>query len=364
MLPRSTRSTRLSTALIVTLAALACTAGSAQAAASCPPGGDYTPGNKLCLKTTHSPDSDNPLTDFISQNSVVTYHVEVHNPGPATATKVVVRFELDRRDPPQPNVRRLTFVSPLPAGCTAPADAPAPNVVTCSLGSVKPGTITRSFNVRTPATAAFTSSVAGVSADARSSDKGNNPNDPTVEDFEDTPEPVEVRVVDGQSISSVPDGVMVTLDTNPIGLDADPFDVRTAKFRLRAVGFSSTALITDSVPDDNTFVCPQTLKCPGGGWTEAFIPGPDGLKDPFDPPGTMEVELRYDATTLPPGFSVSKYAMFHDADYNDPDTGELEQIDDLCAPNPRPPCLNGRPFFASDGDFVAKAFVTGNWRFR
>jgi hypothetical protein len=354
---RLTRLARLMTATILALAALAAVAGSANAQ-------DPTCGNKLCLQTTHSPDSDLPADDFVSQNSVVTYRVEVTNPGTATATKVTLRFELDRNNP-NPAMRRLTAVTPLPAGCTEPAPAPAPNVITCSVGSVKPTgdtPIVFLFNVRTPATAALTSSVASITADARASDKGNNPNDPTVEDFEDVPEPVEVRLVDGRSVSAVPNGVTAALDTDADGSGANGIDTRTAKFTLFPVGFSTTANIKDSVGD--TFVCPQGLKCPGGGWTEAVIPGP--LNDPFAPfvpPSRMDIELVYDVTTLGQGFNLNQYALLHDLDY-DASTTDYEQITQLCGSNPVPPCLRQKPMLLPNGDLLVKALVQGNWRYR
>jgi uncharacterized repeat protein (TIGR01451 family) len=346
MLPSSLRFTRLSIALIATLAALAGTAGSAQAAAPCPAG--FTPGNKLCLATTHSPD-----TAFVTQNSVVTYRVEVVNPGTATATKVTLRFALDPS---------ATLVSTPPRGCSQPSPT---NVITCDLGSVKPtGSSPRVFlfSARMPGAAEITSSQASISADARSSDSGNNPNDPTAEDFSDAPELVEVRVVDGQGISAVPDGISVPLDTDADGSGANGIDNRTAKFTLLAIGFSTTATITDSVADSN-FVCPQGLKCMGGGWTESFIPGPAGLNDPFTLPSRMEIELRYDATTIPNGLTPQKYVLLHDLDY-DPTTTNYEQIAQVCGANPKPPCLLGQPVILPDGDWLVRALVTGNWRFR
>jgi uncharacterized repeat protein (TIGR01451 family) len=348
MLPRFARFTRLSIALIATLAAFAAAGGSAQAAASCPPG--FTAGNKLCLATTHSPD-----TAFVTQSSVVTYRVVVANPGTATATKVSLQFALDPS---------ATLVSTPPSGCSQPS---SDNVITCSLGSVKPtgsSPLVFEFSATMPAVAELTSSTASVTADARASDKGNNPDDPTAESFSDAPEVVEVQVIDGQGISAVPNRVNVPLNTDADGSGATGTDTRTAKFTLFAVGFSTTANITDSVEDN--FVCPQGLKCPGGGWTEAVIPGP--LNDPFAPflpPSRMDIELLYDATTLPPGFGVDKYALLHDLDYN-ASTTNYEQITQLCAPgpNPAPPCLRQEPILLPNGDLLVKALVQGNWRFR
>jgi uncharacterized repeat protein (TIGR01451 family) len=339
---------------------LAGTGGSAQAAAVCPPG--FTPGNKLCLDTSHIQPPD---TTFVTQSSVVTYRVLVANPGTATATKVTLTFTLDITNPP-PGQRRMTVLTPLPSGCSAPADAPAPNAITCSLGSVKPSSTPREFlfNVQMPATAALTSSQARISADARASDKGNNPNDPTAEDFTDTPEVVDVRVVEGLGISAVPNGVTVPLDTDPDGSGATGTDVRTAKFTLVPVGFSTTANIVDSV-EDSHFVCPSGLKCPGGGWTQAVIPGPGNNPfAPFLPPSRMDLELLYDADSLGNGFNLNHYVLLHDLDHNAATT-DYEQITELCAgSNPTPPCLRQEPMLLPNGDLLVKALVQGNWRFR
>jgi uncharacterized repeat protein (TIGR01451 family) len=340
MLPRSTRFTRLSIALIATLAALGGTAASADAAC----------GNKLCLDTTHS-----PTDQFVTQGSVVTYRVAVSNPFTATATKVVLRFALDPS---------ATLASTPPDGCSQPSSA---NVITCSLGSVKPtgsNPLVFEFSATMPAVAKFTSSTASLTADARASDKGNNPNDPTSETFDDTPEIVEVRVIDGAGISAIPNRVNVPLDTDADGSGATGTDNRTAKFTLFAAGFSTTANIRDSVED--TFVCPQGLKCPGGGWTEAVIPGPLGNPlAPFLPPSKMDLELVYDVTTLPQGFTLNKYVLLHDLDY-DASTTNYEQITQLCSPgpNPVPPCLRQQPMLLPNGDLLVKALVQGNWRFR
>jgi hypothetical protein len=213
-----------------------------------------------------------------------------------------------------------------------------------------------------PGAAAITSSTARVSADARASDNGNNPNDPTDEDFPDAPELVEVRVVDGAGISAVPNRVDVPLDTDADGSGATGTDKRTAKFTLFADGFSTTANIRDSVED--TFVCPQGLKCPGGGWTEAVIPGPGNNPfAPFMPPSRMDIELVYDVSTLGNGFNLSQYALLHDLDY-DASTTNYEQITQLCGPNPVPPCLRQKPMLLPNGDLLVKALVQGNWRFR
>jgi uncharacterized repeat protein (TIGR01451 family) len=340
MLFSSARATRLATATIAALAALAGAAGSANADPIC--------GNKLCLETTNS-----PAQVFVTQNSVITYRVAVTNPGTATATKVVLRFQLDSR---------VTLVSAPPTGCSQPSAA---NLITCTIGSVKPtgaSPLVFEFSVRMPGTASFTSSRASISADARASDKGNNPNDPTLEEFSDAPEVIEVRVVDGQGISAIPNGINVPLDTDADGLGATGTDKRTAKFTLFASGFSTTATIDDSVEDN--FVCPQGLKCPGGGWTQAVIPGPaNNPFAPFLPPSSLDIELLYDVTTLPQGFGLNRYALLHDLDY-DASTTNYEQITQLCGPNPVPPCLRAQPMLLPNGDLLVKALVQGNWRYR
>jgi uncharacterized repeat protein (TIGR01451 family) len=343
MLPSAARFTRLSAATIAALVVIAAAAVSAQAVPTC--------GNKLCLETTHSPGP--PDFPFVTQSSVVTYRVVVSNPGTATATKVTLRFALDPG---------ATLVSTPPSGCSQPSSS---NVISCSLGSVKPtGTspLVFEFSARMPAVATLTSSTASISADARQNDKQGNPNDPTEEDFSDDPEVVDVRVVEGQAISGVPNGITVPLNTDTDGSGANGVDRRTAKFTLVAIGFSTTAAINDSV-DDSNFVCPQGLKCMGGGWTESFIPGPGGLLDPFVVPSRMEIELRYDATTIPPGMTPQKYVLLHDLDYL-ASTTNYEQISQLCGANPTPPCLIGRPVVLPDGDFLVRALVKGNWRYR
>ena len=348
MLPSSLRFTRLSLALIATLAALAATAGSAQAAAPCPPGEDYTAGNKLCLKTTHEPGGD-----FVIPGGYIRYRVDILNPGTATATKATLKFTLD----PQ------TTLESFPEGCTRTDANVSPTVVTCFIGSIKPNPdpTTRSFLVKAPGSETSTSAVASISADARQRDKQENPNDPTEEDFADEPEVVTIDFVQGLSASFVPANTPLTLDTDSDRTGATSEDKRTAKFILLASGFSTSATVDDEV-DDDTFVCPEGLKCPGGGWTEAFIPGPNGLDDPFSLPSRMELWLRYDSSTLN-GVTPGQYVMLHDDDY-DPSTIDYEEISKLCGPNPKPPCLLGRPDSLSDGDLLVKALVTGNWRFR
>jgi uncharacterized repeat protein (TIGR01451 family) len=340
MLPRSNRFIRLSTALIVALAALACTAVSAGAAPTC--------GNKLCLETTHEPDSD-----FVIPDGFIRYRVDLTNPGTATATKVTLTFTLD------PATTLISF----PQGCTRTAASVSPTVVTCPLGSVKPtGGTPRTFRflVQAPNTETSTAAVARVSADARQNDKQDNPNDPTGEAFADAPEVIAIDRRQGLSASFVPADTNVTLDTDTDGTGATLTDRRTAKFILRASGFSTSATVEDEV--DDTFVCPERLKCPTGGWTEAFIPGPNGLLDPFSLPSRMEIELRYDESTLN-GAKPNNYVLIHDTDY-DPDTTDYELISQLCGPNPRPPCLLGRPVVLDDGDLLVRALVTGNWRYR
>src|SRR4029453_18970265 len=71
------------------------------------------------------------------------------------------------------------------------------------------------------------SSTASLTADARASDTGNNPNDPTTETFSDAPEVVAVDLRQGVSASAVPDGVQVTLYTDPNGTGATETDTRT-----------------------------------------------------------------------------------------------------------------------------------------
>jgi len=304
-----------------------------------------TCGSKLCLDITHSPAD----VSFVSPGSLVTYTVTVSNPGTSTATKVALRDTLDPR---------TTLVSTLPSGCSI-----ASNVITCTLDSVKPtGSAPRifRFTVAMPASAAVTSNTASISSDARSNDTGNNPNDPTVEAFSDSPEVVEVRVVEDLANSAVPDGIRLKLNTDYDGAGATAADPQTAKFDLLASGFSTTAIVDDDVPDAG-FVCPSGLKCPTGGWVESFVPGPLGLFDPFKPPSEFKIEIRHDSTEIPSGLTRQKYVLLHDKDY-DASTKDYEQIKRSCKSNP-PPCLDDVQVLA-DGDFLITAQVTGNWRFR
>jgi uncharacterized repeat protein (TIGR01451 family) len=304
-----------------------------------------TCGAKLCLDISHSPDN----VSFVSPGSLVTYTVTVSNPGPSTATKVSLTDTLDPR---------TTLSSRLPTGCTIASD-----VITCSLGSVKPtGDTPRvfRFTVAMPASAGVTSNTASLSSDARSSDTGNNPKDPTVETFSDAPEVVEVKVIEDVANSAVPDGIRLKLNTDYDGTGATANDRQTAKFDLLASGFSTTAIVDDDVPDAG-FVCPSGLKCPSGGWVESFVPGPLGLFDPFKAPSEFKIEIRHDSTQIPSGLTRQKYVLLHDKDY-DPSTKDYEQIKRSCKSNP-PPCLDDVQVLA-DGDFLVNAQVTGNWRFR
>jgi uncharacterized repeat protein (TIGR01451 family) len=350
MLPRSTRFARLSIALIATLAVLAGTAGSASADPIC--------GNKLCLETTHEPDGD-----FVIPNGFIRYRVDVTNPGTATATKVTLTFTIDTR----------TTLESSPQGCTQPAapSQPPVTVITCPLGSVKPtGSSPRMFRflVKAPATETPLdnplSARAHISADARQNDKQTNPNDPTGEDFDDAAEIVHADFRQGQSASFIPQGEEVTLNTDTDNTGATPGDQRTAKFVVLATDFFTTAVINDQVSDAG-FVCPDGVRCPSGGWTEAVIPGPLGNPlAPFLPPNRMELELRYDEMSLPPGLTPAKYVLLHDRDY-DPTTKNYEQVTALCASsNPVPPCLRGLPVKLSDGDLFVRALIDGNWRWR
>ena len=309
-----------------------------------------TCGSKLCLDISHSPDNAHPPDNasFVSPGSYVTYTVAVSNPGPSTATKVTLTDALD------PDT---TLVSNLPSGCT-----PASKTITCSLGSVKPtGSEPRllRFTVSMPTAEGDTSNRATLSYDARASDTGNNPKDPTTETFFED-ESVEVRAVEDLADSVVPNGILLKLNTDYDGKGATPNDPQTAKFDLLASGFSTTASVDDDVPDAG-FVCPSGLKCPTGGWVESFIPGPLGLLDPFNPPSVFKIEIRHDATEIPSGLTRQKYVLLHDKDY-DPSTKSYEQIKRSCSSNP-PPCLVDVQVLA-DGDFLVTARVTGNWRFR
>jgi uncharacterized repeat protein (TIGR01451 family) len=349
MLPSSARLTRLLTVAIAALAALAAAAGSANAAPE-----DPTCGNKLCLETTHEPDSD-----FVIPNGYLRYRVDVTNPGTSTATKVTLTFTLDQR---------VTLESS-PAECTQPpATQPPPPLITCFLGSVKPTApdkpLTFRFLVKVPPDETQVdpagkfidplSSTASISADARRNDSGNNPNDPTDEDFSDVAEVVAVDLVDGQSASFIPANRELTLDTDPDNSGATSSDKQFAIFRLLAFNFSTTAVIEDEV-EDPSFVCPEKLKCPTAGWVDASIPGL--VPDPFAFPSKMEIELHYDATALEKGTTEKNYAMLHLK--ND---GVLEPISRRCSSNPAP-CLID-VILQRDGDLVAIALGTGNSRYR
>jgi uncharacterized repeat protein (TIGR01451 family) len=306
-----------------------------------------TCGAKLCLDISHSPAD----VAFVSPNSLVTYTVTVTNPGTSTATKVVVTDQL---------AAGTTLVSTPPSGCSAPSTT---GLITCSLGSLQPTGSTPvklTFTVRMPAAATSTSNVVSVSSDARANDSGNNPNDPTAESFSDAAEVVEVRATENLANSDLPNGQRLQLNTDYDGTGATPADPQTAKFKLLAVGFSTTAVVDDDVPDSG-FVCPTGLKCPRGGWVQAVIPGPLGLLDPFKPPSEFRIEIRHDASEIPAGLTESKYVLLHDLDY-DPATTDYEQIKRRCSSNPAP-CLDDVKK-QSDGDFLITAQVTGNWRFR
>jgi len=304
-----------------------------------------TCGPKLCLDISHSPAD----VSFVSPGSLVTYTVVVSNPGTSTATKVALTETLDPR---------TTLASTLPSGCSI-----ASNVITCSLGSVKPtgsAPLVFRFSVVMPGSAGRTSNTASISSDARASDTGNNPKDPTVETFSDAPEVVDVQVVEDLANSALPNGIRLRLNTDYDNTGATPNDRQTAKFDLLASGFSTTAIVDDDVPDAG-FVCPSGLKCPSGGWVESFVPGPLGLLDPFKPPSEFKIEIRHDSTEIPSGLTRQKYVLLHDKDY-DPSTKDYEQIKRACTSNP-PPCLDSVQVL-DDGDFLVTAQVTGNWRFR
>ena len=340
MLSSSGRLTRFSIALIATLAALAGTAGSAQAAAPCDEG--FTSGNKLCLATTHE-----PAGNFVIPDGYIRYTVHVANPGPATATKATLTFTLDTHTTLEPTV-------PLPQGCTRTAPSVSPTVVTCSLGSIKPTgaqPITRSFVVKAPGFETSTSAVARISADARQSDKQDNPNDPTSEDFADAPEVVAVDLVNGQSASFIPQNKEVTLDTDPNHQGATPGNPQSAVFTLFASSFSTAAVIQDE-DDAPAFECPKTLKCPSAGWVRASIPGL------FTFPSSMLIELHYDATAFKDGITESGYVMFHLKD----NATTAEPISRPCSKNP-PPCLVDVDI-DKNGDLTAIAKGTENSRYR
>jgi uncharacterized repeat protein (TIGR01451 family) len=308
-------------------------------------------GSKLCLDISHSPDNAHPPDNasFVSPGSYVTYTVAVSNPGPSTATKVTLTDALD------PDT---TLVSDLPTGCTL-----ASTTITCSLGSVKPTGIgpprLLRFTVSMPTAEGDTSNRATLSYDARASDTGNDPKgDPTDESFFDD-ESVEVRAVEDLADSVVPDGLPLQLNTDYDGSGTTANDPQTVRLDLLAKGFSTTATVDDDVPDAG-FVCPARLKCPTGGWVEASVPGPPGKPDPFKSPSSFKIELSYDSTVIPSGLTRQNYVLLHDKD--DPNTRIYEQIKRSCKSNP-PPCLDDVQVLA-DGDFLIKATVNGNWRFR
>jgi uncharacterized repeat protein (TIGR01451 family) len=311
-----------------------------------------TCGAKLCLDISHSPAN----VTFVSPNSLVTYTISVTTPlrSTSTATKVVVTDQL---------AAGTTLVSTPPSGCSAPSTT---GLITCSLGSVKPtgsNPITRTFTVRMPAAATPTSNLASISSDARANDSGNNPKDPTIESFSDTPEDIEVRATENLANSDLPNGFRLMLNTDYDNSSATLKDPQTARFNLLNLlpfGFSTTAVVDDDVPDLG-FVCPTGLKCPTGGWVQAEVHGPLGRLDPFKPPSEFKIEIRHDASQIPSGLTENKYVLLHDLDY-DPATKDYEQVKRRCSSNP-PPCLNDVKK-QSDGDFLITAEVTGNWRFR
>jgi hypothetical protein len=342
MLSSSVRFIRLIAATIAALAALAGTALSAEAAPTC--------GNKLCLETTHEPDSD-----FVIPSGYLIYRVAVTSVGTSTATKVTLTFDLDDR---------VTLQSS-PDGCSQP---PA-DEITCDLGSVEPSEtpLVFRFLVQVPATEtaanAPLSSQATIAGDARRNDKGNNPNDPTNESFSDAPEIVAVDLREGRSASAVPEDQVVTLDTDVDGEGATREDKRTAKFTVFSNGFFTSAAIDDEVPD-NSFVCPTGLFCPSGGWTQAIIPGPFGLFDQFTGASFIIIELDYDSRTVPADLTEENYVLIHDRDYNDPlHPLDLELISEHCSPTQGPPCLIDVDELPG-GDFHVIARVTGNFRYR
>jgi uncharacterized repeat protein (TIGR01451 family) len=305
-------------------------------------------GSKLCLEISHSPAN----VSFVAPNSFVTYTVTVSNPGPTTATKVVLTDRLD------PATRAV--VSTLPSGCTASSDL---ITITCSLGSVKPtGSAPRTlrFTAQMPASAAHTENVASISYDARANDKQDNPNDPTNESFSLPPDVIEVKAIEDIANSDLPNGLRLTLNTDYDNTGATLQDPQTAKFTLLnriPNGFSTTAVVDDDVPDAG-FVCPTGLKCPTGGWVQAVVPGPLGLLDPFAPPSEFKIEIRHDASQIPSGLTESKYVLLHD----NPALPAYEQISRRCSSN-APPCIDDVKKLAG-GDFVITATVTGNFRWR
>jgi hypothetical protein len=342
MLPSATRFTRLLIALIAALAALACAAGTANAS-------PQKCGNKLCLQTTNEPESA-----FVIPDGYLIYRVEVTSrAGTSTATNVKLTFELDPR---------VTVVSS--AGCPS-----ASNTITCDLGSVDPDEtpLVFRFLVQVPATETAANdplvAAASISADARQKDKGNNPNDPTNETFSAAADPVAVDRREGQSASAIPQEQAVTLDTDVDGKGATREDQRTAKFTVFTKGFFTSAAIDDEVPD-NSFDCPDGLICPGGGWTQAIIPGPFGLFDQFIGDNSIIIELNYDSRTVPDDLTELNYVLIHDRDYNDPlHPLDLELISERCSATPGPPCLIDVDELPG-GDFRVIARVTGNFRYR
>ena len=116
-------------------------------------------------------------------------------------------------------------------------------------------------------------STASISADARSNDSGNNPNDPTARTSTTSRKSVAVDVRNGQSASFVPQSTPADARHRP-----RPFKGRTAGnkqsavFTLLAFNFSTAAFIQDEVPDP-PFVCPEKLKCASAGWVRRSIPG-------------------------------------------------------------------------------------------
>lgn len=345
MLPRSSRFTRLSIALIAALAAFAGAAGSAQGVVTGEPCG-----NKLCLEMTRSPSDD--LSTFVTRSGYVTYTLKVTSSANSTATKTKLRLDLPTGAtvPPSP---------PLPSNCALETVA-GKFGITCTLGSVKPSDPPPpfTFNVQLNALAANAVTTATLSYDARNSDTGNTGGDPTLETVILT-DGVEVQNNDGQARSAIPKGIEVKLNTDAAGQGPTADNVRTAFFTLKALNFATTALIKDQVGDLG-FVCPEKLRCPGGGWTEASVPGPLGSINPFVFPNVFLVELRYDATTVPSGLTEKNYVMFHMDD--DGTLDPPEGISRPCSKNPAP-CLVDVDLL-KNGDLIAIALGTENIRYR
>jgi hypothetical protein len=334
MLPRFARFTRLLTATIAVLCVLAGTAATA----------DATCGSKLCVEMTRSPAAASGITS-ITRGGIVTYRVSVTSNGTSTASKTTLRLTL----PPGASLLRVEG----PRSCSGAVGG----VVTCSLGSVKPSDtpLVFTFDVQMLSAADNATTTASLTYDARASDTGNNPNDPTVETFS-VSDQIDVDVIDGQAVSAVPRGLSVALDTDADASGPTGTDKRTAKFTLFAFGFFTTAAINDSVEDPG-FVCPAKLKCPTGGWTDVTAPGPSGVPDPFAFPSSFQVELNYDASTVPNGLTEKSYVMLHLTN-----AGVLQQISRSCSSNP-PPCLKDVDL-QSNGDLTAIALTTGNHRYR